>query len=147
MTLTPVTPGCCNSQDDGTVSFLAGCERMRCIKINMVYPPMHHFLNVSDFLCFFLAPLSSLFNLSHFQRTVQEAITGRPWSPPPAPSATAQAWGRGFAEWLAARACSLLPPGSGQNLNSLFLVGCFMLYVYSPEIVCVLVFVFGFFVK
>lgn len=56
---------------------------MRCIKINMVYPPMHHFLNVSGFLCFFLAPLSSLFNLSHFQRTVQEAITGRPQSPPP----------------------------------------------------------------
>lgn len=85
MTFTPITPGCCNRQDSGTVFLLAGCKQMRCIKINMVYLPMHHFLNVSGFPCFSLPHFILLFSLSHFERTVRDPIRCHPWSPVPGP--------------------------------------------------------------
>lgn len=64
---------------------LAGCKQMRCIKINMVYLPMHHFLNVSGFPCFSLPHFILLFSLSHFKRTVRDPIRCHPWSPVPGP--------------------------------------------------------------
>lgn len=57
---------------------------------------MHHFLNVSGFPCFFLAPFNSLLNLSPFE-TVREPIT-IPESPVPRVPPFAVAWAseRGF---------------------------------------------------
>lgn len=118
---------------------------MRCIKINMVCPPMHHFLNVSGFPCFFLAPFNSLLNLSPFE-TVREPIT-IPESPVPRVPPFAVAWA---SECGFPRGCtggSLLLPGFGQNVNSLFLVRCYALPVFNRNRVCVCCFCFCFFVK
>lgn len=135
MTFTPITPGCCNRQDSGTVFLLAGCKQMRCIKINMVYLPMHHFLNVSGFPCFSLPHFILLFSLSHFERTVRDPIRCHPWSPIPGPQgspmfATCSRWRPPSRE----DSDAVPAAGFGWNLKSLFLVRCYASRVLTRNV-------------
>lgn len=140
MTFTPITPGCCHRQDSGTVFLLAGCKEMRCIKINMVYLPMQHFLKVSGFPCFSLPHFILLFSLSHFERTVRDPIRCRPWSPVPGPQGSPVCYMQPLEATFprgqrGQQRCSFC--GVWMEPKVLFLVRC-MLHVDSPEMcVCV----------
>ena len=110
---------------------------MRCIKINMVYPPMHHFLNVSGFTCFFLAPFHPPFNVSHFERTAWSNHMLSPSLPPAVAGPEDLAFLSGGP--------GLLPAAASvwTETKLLFLVRCYALRVFNRNSVCC----FCFFVK